>query len=62
MKTPLTKHTFHLEAGQLERLNRLHPNIPAAVIIRRLIGSYLEKTEPVLTVSHVTLEKVTVKL
>lgn len=43
---PLQKHTLNIFAGDFDRLQRLHPEVGAAAVIRRLIRKYLEENEP----------------
>lgn len=42
---PLTKHTLNLFEGQCESLQRLHPRLGAAAVIRKLIDIHIEKAE-----------------
>ncbi len=44
-KRPLTKHTFKLFAGQIERLGELHPNLPVSETLRRIIDAYFLRVE-----------------
>lgn len=41
----LQKHTLNLFAGDYERLRCLFPDIGAGAVVRRLVRSFLEKTE-----------------
>jgi hypothetical protein len=41
----LTKHTFHLYDGDVKKLQDLHPEVGAAVIIRKLVRAHIEKIE-----------------
>lgn len=43
--TDLRKHTLHLFDGDYSMIQDLHPDIGAAVIIRKLVRSYLEKIQ-----------------
>lgn len=42
---PLTKHTLNLFEGQVETLQRLHPRLGSAAVIRILIDNHIETTE-----------------
>ena len=42
---PITKHTLNLYAGQLDKLQELHPRLGAAKVIRELIGDYLRRID-----------------
>lgn len=37
----LTKHTFHLYSGDYKKLGEYYPDIPPAVLIRRLVRKFL---------------------
>jgi len=45
MSDQLTKHTLNLRKGDYERLRALFPDIGAAVIIRKIVSKFLDKTE-----------------
>jgi hypothetical protein len=47
VKSPekLRKHTLNLRDGDYERLQALWPDVGAAVIIRRIISSFLDREE-----------------
>ena len=38
---PITKHTLNLYAGQLDKLQELHPRLGAAKVIRTLIEDHI---------------------
>lgn len=38
---PITKHTLNLYAGQLDKLQELHPRLGAAKVIRTLIDDHI---------------------
>lgn len=44
-KEEMTKHTFHLFAGDYDRLIELHPGLPGALIIRTLVRKHIESLE-----------------
>lgn len=44
-KRKLTKHTFKLGEGQVERLAELHPSLPVSETLRRIIDAYIKKAE-----------------
>lgn len=41
----LSKHTLNLFAGDYAKIQSCYPDVGAAVIIRRIIRSFIEKTE-----------------
>lgn len=41
----LRKHTLHLRNGDWEKLEEAHPTIPTAVVIRTIVGNYVDKIE-----------------
>lgn len=43
MASELKKHTLLLYDGDYQRVQDMHPDIGAAVIIRKLLRNYLEK-------------------
>lgn len=45
MKNELQKHTLNLFAGDYEKIQSLFPDLGAAVIIRKVIRSFIERTE-----------------
>lgn len=45
VKEDITRHTFHLRVGDVEKLQMLHPTIGAAKIIRTLVANYVDKVE-----------------
>lgn len=47
-KRRLTKHTFKLGEGQVERLAELHPGLPVSESIRRILDAYIKKAESIL--------------
>lgn len=54
----LQKHTFHLRRGDVEKLREIYPNVPSAIIIRRLISTTVdrfERKEPVLEIGGIDL-------
>lgn len=55
-KRPLTKHTFKLFAGQIERLSELHPNLPVSETLRRIIDAYFVRVEKQLGSSQKKVE------
>lgn len=42
---PITKHTLNLYAGQLDRLQELHPRLGAAKVIRELVKDHIRAVE-----------------
>jgi hypothetical protein len=38
---PITKHTLNLYAGQLDKLQEMHPRLGAAKVIRTLIEDHI---------------------
>ena len=38
---PITKHTLNLYAGQLDKLQELHPRLGAAKVIRTLVDDHI---------------------
>ena len=42
---PITKHTLNLYAGQLDKLQELHPRLGAAKVIRTLIDDHIRHAE-----------------
>ena len=44
-KRKLTKHTFKLGEGQVEKLAELHPGLPVSEVLRRIIAAYILKVE-----------------
>jgi hypothetical protein len=54
IKRELTKHTFKLYKGQVDRIARLHPNMPVSGVLRQLIDAYCHKRESMET--HVELD------
>jgi hypothetical protein len=42
----LTKHTLNLFAGDYAKIQACYPDVGAAVIIRRIVRSFIEKIEP----------------
>lgn len=42
---PITKHTLNLYAGQLDKLQELHPRLGAAKVIRTLIDDHIRTVE-----------------
>lgn len=54
----LQKHTFHLRRGDVEKLREIYPNVPSAIVIRRLISTTVdrfEKNQPVLELGDLEL-------
>lgn len=42
---PISKHTLNLYAGQLDKLQELHPRLGAAKVIRTLIDDHIRAVE-----------------
>lgn len=42
---PITKHTLNLYAGQMDKLQTLHPRLGAAKVIRTLIDDHIRTAE-----------------
>jgi hypothetical protein len=38
---PITKHTLNLFAGQLDKLQELHPRLGAARVVRQLVENHI---------------------
>ena len=54
----LTKHTFHLRRGDVEKLRDIYPGVPTALVIRRLISTTVDRFEnnqPVLELKEISL-------
>jgi len=49
----LTKHTLHLYSGDYERLRANYPDIGAAVVVRKLVRSHLNKLEPAVDLTKI---------
>lgn len=41
----LQKHTLHLYAGDYERLGQLFPDVPAALVLRKIVRAHIESVE-----------------
>ncbi len=46
-KEPVQKHTLNLYEGDFEAVQRMHPEIGASVVIRRLVRRYIKDMTPV---------------
>lgn len=42
---PLKKHTLFLYEGDMERLASFFPELPASVVLRRVVRKHIEKLE-----------------
>lgn len=42
---PISKHTLNLYAGQLDKLQELHPRLGAAKVIRTLVDDHIRAAE-----------------
>lgn len=45
MKEDTTKHTLHFYRGDFQKVQELHPEIGASIIIRNLVRKYLRDIE-----------------
>lgn len=49
----LSKHTLHLYSGDYKRLQDNHPDLGAAVVIRKLVRNHLNRVEPAIDTSKI---------
>ncbi len=59
---PITKHTLNLYAGQLDKLQELHPRLGAAKVIRTLIDDHIRRQEEGLAQISPPIPEATLKL
>jgi len=44
-KDDFQKHTLNLRRGDWEKLSTFYPEVPVAIIIRKLVSRYIEQIE-----------------